>query len=104
ESIGVWRSGCLSILVRRRSAPIHSASCRSGIRTDRGYRTRGRAMSESNWYVAVQGRQEGPFPASEIVARIRAGGIDRQAHVFGPGMAAWAPIGGVPEFASAFAG
>jgi uncharacterized protein (TIGR00266 family) len=61
-------------------------------------------MSESSWYVAVQGRQEGPFPSSEIVNRIRAGRIDRQAHVFGPGMAAWAPIGGVPEFASAFAG
>ena len=61
-------------------------------------------MSESSWYVAVQGRQEGPYPESEVLNRIRSGTIDRQAHVFGPGMAAWAPVTSVAAFASAFAG
>jgi len=59
-------------------------------------------MGESIWYVAVQGKQEGPFPAEEVVARIRAGRLDRQAHVFSAGMAGWAPVASVPEFGAAF--
>ncbi len=59
-------------------------------------------MSENPWYVAIQGRQEGPFPESEIVSRIRAGRVGRDAHVFGPGMAGWAPVGSVAAFRDAF--
>lgn len=59
-------------------------------------------MSENSWYVAIQGRQEGPFPESEIVSRIRAGRVGRDAHVFGPGMAGWAPVGSVAAFRDAF--
>ncbi len=59
-------------------------------------------MSDNSWYVAVQGRQEGPFPESEVVARIRAGRIDRQAHVYSQGMAGWAGITTVAQFAGAF--
>ncbi len=61
-------------------------------------------MSEATWYVAVAGKQEGPFAASEVLARIRAGALDRQAHIFATGMAGWAPIGSVAEFGGAFAG
>jgi uncharacterized protein (TIGR00266 family) len=59
-------------------------------------------MTEVQWYVAIQGRQEGPFPESEIVARIRAGRVGRDAHVFGAGMAGWAPVGTVAAFRDAF--
>jgi len=61
-------------------------------------------MSEASWYVAVDGRQEGPFPASEVVARIRSGSLDRRAHAFSAGMAGWQAVGEIPEFAAAFAG
>lgn len=61
-------------------------------------------MSESQWYVAVQGRQEGPWAESDLVARIRSGSIDRQAHVFTSGMASWVGITTLPQFAGAFAG
>jgi uncharacterized protein (TIGR00266 family) len=54
------------------------------------------------WYVAVGGQQQGPMSAEEVVARVRAGQLDRSAHVFGQGMSAWEPIAGRPEFAAAF--
>jgi uncharacterized protein (TIGR00266 family) len=60
-------------------------------------------MGTGDWHVAVQGRQEGPFPTDQIVTRIRAGSLDRRAHVFRQGMANWAPIDSVSEFAGAFA-
>jgi uncharacterized protein (TIGR00266 family) len=58
--------------------------------------------NEAQWYVAVNGKQEGPIPAAEVTERIRAGRLDRNAHVFGPGMKAWAAIGTVAEFAAGF--
>ena len=59
-------------------------------------------MSESSWYVAVAGRQEGPLAESEIVDRIRRGALPRDAHVFAPGTPNWVPVGSVPVFAAAF--
>lgn len=61
-------------------------------------------MSETQWYVAVGGRQEGPMAEGEVVARIRAGSIDRNAHVFSAGMAGWVGVTTVAAFASAFGG
>jgi uncharacterized protein (TIGR00266 family) len=60
-------------------------------------------MTEKQWYVAVRGKQEGPFSEQEVVARIRAGTLGRDAHVFAQGMPSWAAISGVPTFAEAFA-
>lgn len=57
-------------------------------------------MTQAQWYVAVNGRQEGPLTEEEILARLQAGTLDRNAHVYGPGMAAWAAIGSVPRFAA----
>jgi uncharacterized protein (TIGR00266 family) len=59
-------------------------------------------MAEGVWYVAVDGKQQGPFPQDEVVAGIRAGRFDRRAHVFATGMAGWVPIASVPELAAAF--
>jgi uncharacterized protein (TIGR00266 family) len=60
-------------------------------------------MSEAKWYVAVDGRQEGPLAESEILARIRSGALGRRSHVFGSGLSAWSEIATVEPFASAFA-
>ncbi len=59
-------------------------------------------MSDSQWYVAVQGQQQGPMSAAEVVAGVQAGRFDRGAHVFTQGMAAWEPITSRAEFSSAF--
>lgn len=47
------------------------------------------------WYLAAQGRQEGPVPLEELVVRLRGGRIDASTLVFGPGLTEWTPIGQV---------
>lgn len=60
-------------------------------------------MSElQEWYVAVQGQQQGPMSESEIVNGIAGGRFDRGVHVFKQGMAAWEPITHHSAFAGAF--
>ena len=58
----------------------------------------------NQWWVAIDGKQEGPFATEEVVRRIRAGQIPRSAHVFAQGLAAWEPVSSRGEFASAFTG
>lgn len=55
-----------------------------------------------NWYVAVNGKQLGPWSTDEVTQRITSGEIDRSAHVYGEGMANWEPITSRHEFSSAF--
>ena len=61
-------------------------------------------MSDQVWYVAVQGKQQGPFSVDEIVSGARSGRFDRNAHVFTQGMEKWMPITSREEFSGAFAG
>ena len=56
----------------------------------------------SQWYVAVDGKQQGPFPEQEVADRIRRGQLGRGTHVFAHGMADWQPISSHPPFAAAF--
>lgn len=51
------------------------------------------------WYLSLQGRQEGPFPVEELIARLRARSIDGTTLVFGPGLSQWAPLASVPTLA-----
>ena len=60
-------------------------------------------MSDNVWYVAVGGQQQGPLSRDEVLAGIRAGRFNRDAHVFTQGMANWVSLAGHPEFAGAFA-
>jgi uncharacterized protein (TIGR00266 family) len=53
------------------------------------------------WHVAVDGNQQGPYTQAEVLAEIGAGRLGGSAHVYGPGMSAWAPIGSRAEFSSA---
>ena len=54
------------------------------------------------WHVAVGGQQEGPYSTDEVVRRIRAGQIQRSAHVFAQGLAGWEPVTSRSEFSAAF--
>lgn len=58
----------------------------------------------NQWYVAVNGQQQGPWSSDEVADRIRSGSIPRTAFVFTSGMASWEPITSRSEFAEAFAG
>ena len=42
-------------------------------------------MSDQIWYLAVDGKQEGPYKAEEIEERIRSGSVARGAHVYRDG-------------------
>ncbi len=53
------------------------------------------------WYVAVAGQQQGPFTHSDVVSRIEAGQVGRDAHVYRSGMDNWLPITTSPEFSAA---
>ena len=57
-----------------------------------------------NWYVSIGGQQMGPWSVDEITGKIRRGEIDRNAYVFGEGMANWESIANRQEFRSAFEG
>ncbi len=59
-------------------------------------------MSDSTYYLAIAGQQQGPFTRDEVLSKIRSGQVGRDAHVFQAGMAGWAPIGSQAEFADAF--
>ena len=61
-------------------------------------------MAEQNWYVAIGGKQEGPYSAQEVVDKVRAGSIPRESHVYSAGMGDWAPIASRSDFAAAFGG
>jgi len=54
------------------------------------------------WYVAVGGKQAGPFSASDVVAQIQARQITRDTLVWHEGMANWAAAGQVADLASFF--
>jgi len=55
----------------------------------------------SEWYVSVQGNQEGPMSEADVVARIQAGTVGADAHVFRQGMDTWVPVATHAAFAAA---
>jgi uncharacterized protein (TIGR00266 family) len=57
-----------------------------------------------NWYIAIGGQQQGPFTTEEVVGKVRAGAVGRDAHVFAQGMANWEPVSSRAEFREAFGG
>jgi uncharacterized protein (TIGR00266 family) len=63
-----------------------------------------RMSNEQQWYLAIAGQQHGPMSATEVLERIRAGSIGRDAHVYTQGMDNWAPIVTQHDFAQAFSG
>ncbi|MXZ38686.1 MAG: TIGR00266 family protein [Holophagales bacterium] len=59
-------------------------------------------MSDQIWYLAIDGKQEGPYTGEDIEERIRSGSVARGAHVYRDGMGNWAPVVSEPRFAAAF--
>lgn len=58
-------------------------------------------MSESVWYVGIQGQQQGPLTTHQVIEQIRAGQINQTAYVFSSELGSWTPISGIPQFAAA---
>jgi len=61
-------------------------------------------VTDSTWYVAVQGQQQGPMSKDDVLQGIQDGRFDRNAHVFTQGLDNWIPITTRAEFAGAFSG
>ncbi|CAM2006842.1 TIGR00266 family protein [Acanthopleuribacter pedis] len=57
----------------------------------------------SNWYIAVNGQQEGPFDQNTVVQKLNAGQIDESTLVYGDGMTQWTAISEVPALRQAAA-
>lgn len=55
-------------------------------------------MAERSWYLALDGRQEGPFPESQLSALIAAGRLTRDTLVWSEGMSGWQKAGEIPGF------
>lgn len=58
----------------------------------------------SEWYLSVEGNQEGPMSEEQILEKIRAGQVGGNAYVFRQGMDNWAPVSSQAEFAAALPG
>src|SRR5689334_15250006 len=52
------------------------------------------------YYLAINGKQTGPFPADDIRQMIRNGQVNGQTLAFTQGMTQWTPISAIPEFAA----
>jgi uncharacterized protein (TIGR00266 family) len=55
----------------------------------------------SEWYVAVDGKQQGPFSREEVQSKLTTGALDHSAYVFKNGMGDWVPIASTAEFGAA---
>jgi uncharacterized protein DUF4339 len=53
-------------------------------------------MTDRSWYIAIDGRQAGPYPEDQFLEFIANGQIDRNALVWSEGMSAWQRAGYVP--------
>lgn len=54
-------------------------------------------MADQNWYYSSGGQQVGPISQTDLQARIAAGQLSPQDHVWRDGMAQWQPLFTVPE-------
>lgn len=54
----------------------------------------------AEWYLVVNGQQQGPVPEEHVVGELRAGRADASTLVFTSGMSEWLPVGEVPRLAA----
>jgi hypothetical protein len=57
----------------------------------------------ASYFVAMSGRQAGPFAADKLAELVGAGQLTKQTLVWKPGMATWQAAGEVGELADVFA-
>ena len=60
-------------------------------------------LPTAEWFVGVNGQQQGPFDLSALAGQASAGTLTRETLVWKNGMAAWTAAGQVPELGAAFA-
>jgi uncharacterized protein (TIGR00266 family) len=60
--------------------------------------------SHAGWYLAIQGKNEGPFTKSEIEAKLKGGEIDGETYVYTAGMKEWEPLRQVTAFSTSNGG
>jgi uncharacterized protein (AIM24 family) len=53
----------------------------------------------AEWYLVVNGQQQGPFPEPHVIGELKAGRADTSTLVFTSGMTEWLPIRDVPRLA-----
>ena len=61
-------------------------------------------MSDARWHLLVGGHSVGPLSADEVRTSLAGGSADLSTLAFGPGLAGWSPLGGIPEFGGPSAG
>jgi uncharacterized protein (AIM24 family) len=54
----------------------------------------------ADWYLVVDGQQQGPFAEDHVVGELKAGRADGSTLVFTSGMAEWLPVRDVPRLAA----
>ncbi len=52
----------------------------------------------SYWYLAMNGKSEGPMTVEEVANRIRSQQANAQTFAFSQGMNEWIPLGKIPQF------
>lgn len=57
------------------------------------------AQGRTQWYVAIDGQQRGPFETTELAGHVASGTLTAATLVWQPGMAEWLPAAGVPQIA-----
>jgi hypothetical protein len=57
----------------------------------------------AGFFVAIDGKQAGPFDMATLANQAKAGTLTRETLVWKQGMAAWSPAGTVADMASVFA-
>jgi membrane protease subunit (stomatin/prohibitin family) len=60
-------------------------------------------LPAAEWFVGVDGQQQGPFDLTALTAQARAGSLTRDTLVWKNGMSGWTAAGEVPELSGAFA-
>jgi hypothetical protein len=60
-------------------------------------------LPTAEWFVGVNGQQQGPYDLAALAAQASAGALTRETLVWKNGMAGWVAAGQVPELGSAFA-
>jgi uncharacterized protein (TIGR00266 family) len=54
------------------------------------------------WYIGINGQQQGPLGAQQVIDLIRAGTVTSTAYVYSQSSPTWTPISQVPGFSAAF--
>jgi len=60
-------------------------------------------LPTAEWYVGVNGQQQGPFDLNALASQVASGGVTRDTLVWKSGMGAWTAAGQVPELSGTFA-